>query len=397
MADETDHSFDFRAHEQQAVTAYLQKHAFYEDLAAVVRRIIEESLKRRAINVHSVQARAKDPATFGKKAAQPSDGDPTKPKYPRPLEQITDLAGVRVITYFPSTLDDIDSLMTEEFRIVERSDKGAELIEEDRFGYKSIHYLVKLVTHRAALPEYAPYAESVIEVQVRTIMQHAWAEIEHDIQYKSAEVIPVEIHRRFMALAGLLEIADREFQAIQDADKRLTQEARSRVAGGHLETVEITPDALKAFLDKRLGPDGRISEFSYNWTAKLLRRLGFRTLEQVERCIRPYDDDGVSRAATGGRPGQTSRFEDMLLAGMGERFIARHSYALEPWWGLMAQQRLERLKLHRIPIGDYDPQNDADVTATESAAGDQAPIERDERSGTSVTRQSGDMGDTTPV
>lgn len=60
------HSFDFKAHEQQAVTAYLQRHAFYVDLAAIVRRIIEESLKRRGINVHSVQARAKDPANFGR-------------------------------------------------------------------------------------------------------------------------------------------------------------------------------------------------------------------------------------------------------------------------------------------------------------------------------------------
>lgn len=51
--------------------------------------------------------------------------------------QITDLAGVRIITYFPSTRDEIDFLMAEEFRVVERSDKGAELIEEDRFGYKA--------------------------------------------------------------------------------------------------------------------------------------------------------------------------------------------------------------------------------------------------------------------
>jgi ppGpp synthetase/RelA/SpoT-type nucleotidyltranferase len=364
MADAGQQGFDFNVHEQQAVTAYLQKHAFYDDLATVVRRIVEESLKRRRINVHSVQARAKDPASFGRKAAQPSDGDPTKPKYAKPLDEITDLAGVRVIAYFPSALDEIDSLMAEEFRVVERSDKGAELVEEERFGYKSIHYLVKLVTHRAALAEYAPYAESVIEVQVRTIMQHAWAEIEHDIQYKSAEVIPVEIRRRFMALAGLLEIADREFQAIQDADRQLTQEARSRVAGGQLDTVEITPDALKAFLDKRIGSDGRISEVSYNWTARLLRRLGFRTLEQVERCIRPYDDDRVSRAASGSRQGQTSRFEDMLLAGMGERFITEHLWAPEVWWGPSCQARLKRLKVAGIPIGDYDPQQEADSTPT---------------------------------
>src|SRR5689334_3953608 len=101
-------AFDFKGHEQVAVTEYLKLHSFYNDLAGVVRRILEESLKNRSIKVHSVQGRSKDPSSFGRKAASPSEADPTKPKYPKPLEEITDLAGVRVITYFPSTLEKID-------------------------------------------------------------------------------------------------------------------------------------------------------------------------------------------------------------------------------------------------------------------------------------------------
>lgn len=357
-------AFDFKAHEQTAVTAYLKRYGFYEDLAAVVKRILEESLKRRGIKVHSVEGRAKDPTSLGRKAAQPSDVDPGKPSYPNPLEQITDLAGIRVITYFPSTLVAIDQLLADEFRIVERSDKGAELIEEDKFGYQSIHYLVKLTSQRACLPEYDRFADSIAEVQVRTILQHAWAEIEHDIQYKSASIIPAAIRRRFMSLAGMLEIADREFQAIQDADKRLTQEARSRVEGGQLGEVEITPDALKAFLDKRLGPDGRISDFSYDWTARLLKRLGFRTLEQVERCIRPYDDNSLSRIASGGRQGQTTRFEFMLLAGMGENFIRRHPWAGHEWYERLAGSHLERLRGQGVDINDYDPLAEAPSAAS---------------------------------
>jgi putative GTP pyrophosphokinase len=359
----TETTFDFKAHEQAAVTAYLQSHSFYDDLASVVRRILEESLKRRGIKVHSVQGRAKDPSSFGRKAAQPSDEDPAKPKYSKPLEEITDLAGVRVITYFPTTLEEIDAILPEEFRIVERSDKGAELIEEERFGYQSIHYLVMLTSHRARLPEYAPYANSVTELQVRTILQHAWAEIEHDIQYKSSSVIPTEVRRRFMSLAGMLEIADREFQAIQDADVRITEEARSQVESGQLKRVQITPDALKTFLDKKLGPDGRMSEFSYDWTARLLKRLGFRTLEQVEKCIRGYDHDRLSRVASGGtRQGQTTRFEYMLLAGMGENYIRRHAFSNESWYGPRVRECLERFKAQEIGVREYDPLTDAPGT-----------------------------------
>jgi hypothetical protein len=158
-----------------------------------------------------------------------------------------------------------------------------------------------------------------------------------------------------MALAGMLEIADREFQAIQNADKQLTQEARSRVEGGQLSQVEITPDALKAFLDKKLGVDGRMSEFSYDWTARLLKRLGFRTLEQVEQCISGYDDDRLSRIASGSRLGQTARFEYMLLAGMGEHYIRRHTFAGEPWYEGREREYLERFKKAGVEIRDYDP------------------------------------------
>lgn len=363
---EEEERFDFSQHEHAAVAAYLEKYSFFEDLAAVVRRIVEEALRRRGIKVSSVEARAKDPASFGKKAALPLDEDPNKPRYASPLEQITDLAGVRVIAYFPSTLSEIDKILSEEFTVVERSNKGAELIEEDRFGYQSIHYLVRLKPSRSRLPEYEPFADAIVEVQVRTILQHAWAEIEHDIQYKSSSVIPSEIRRRFTALAGMLEIADREFQAIQDDDRRLTVEARSRVEGGQLETVEITPDALKAFLDRKLGPDGRISDFSYDWTSRLLRRLGFRTLEQVERCIRGYDDDALSRMAGGTRQGQTSRFEYMLFAGMGENFLRRHILANQAWWSENARDALERFRGGGVEIKDYDPSEDAPNTKLRS-------------------------------
>ena len=354
---------DLKQHAQGAVAAYLEKRSFFDDLASVVKRIVEEALKRRDIKVHSVQARAKDPTSFGRKAAFPSEADPTKPKYSSPLEQITDLAGVRVIAFFPKTLDEIDKVLSDEFKIVEKSNKGEDLIEEDRFGYQSIHYLVRLTARRSVLPEYQRFADAVAEVQVRTILQHAWAEIEHDIQYKSSSVIPTEIHRRFTALAGMLEIADREFQGIQDDDRRLTAEARSRIQVGELQKVEITPDAIKAFLDRRLGQDGRISEFSYDWTARLVRKLGFRTLEQVEKCIEGYDDDRLSRLATGSRQGQTTRFECMLLAGMGDNYLRRHLWSAESWWSERERGWLELFRKNGINVRDYVPAGDSSEPA----------------------------------
>lgn len=347
--------FSFESHKEKAVTAYLMKRPYYEQFCQVAKIIIEEALARRGIKIHSVQARAKDPVSFGKKATQSSDTDPSSPKYPSPLVEITDLAGLRIIAFFPKAIAEIDKMIAEEFNVVERSDKGERLLAEERFGYNSVHYLVRFLGKRASLPEYERFSDSVAEIQVRTILQHAWAEIEHDIQYKSTSVIPQEIRRRFTALAGMLEVVDREFQAVQDEDQRLRQVAREMIKEGQIDAVEITPDAIKAFLTKKLGGDQRISWQSYDFLARQLRKYGFKTLRQVEDCTSDYNDDLLSKLAYGFRQGQVIRFELMMLAGMGQIYIDRHPWADLPWFRSSYEKILETLKQHKISIRSFDP------------------------------------------
>lgn len=356
MQSDPEQPIDIKGHAQSAIAEYLRVQSFFENIASVVSRVIQECLKKNGIKVHSVQSRAKDPTSFGRKAAIPSETNPNIPKYKEPLKEITDLAGVRIITHFPATLAQVDYLLSEEFEIVEKSNKGLELIEEERFGYQSIHYLVRVKSDRARLAEYARFADTTVEVQVRTILQHAWAEIEHDIQYKSSKTIPSEIRRRFMALAGMLEVADREFQAIQDADKEIEDHAKNMVQRGDLGGIEITPNSLKFFLDKRLGADGRMSTWSYDWTARLLKRLGFRDLKQVELAVASYDDHALSIIAEGARQGQTSRFELMLLAALGQRFDELHPWT-EPFFRNRRKLALEKFESAGIPIGvfSFDP------------------------------------------
>ena len=94
--------------------------------------------------------------------------------------------------------------------VLDDRDMGQETASEGRFGYSSRHLLIAL-DDSAAPP--------VATVQIRTVLQHAWAEFEHDIRYKGtvpAEHAP-DFDRRFTLAAGLLELADREFAAIRAA------------------------------------------------------------------------------------------------------------------------------------------------------------------------------------
>jgi putative GTP pyrophosphokinase len=341
-----------KSHADRAVVEYLRGQPFYADFADVVSRIIKQTLDSRAIKIHSVQFRAKDAASFGRKAATPAEENPNEPKYPQPMKQITDLAGVRIITHFLSTVVEVDQVLAAEFDILEKSNKGTLLIESDRFGYQSIHYLVRIKKDRAGLPEYQRFAEHVVEVQVRTILQHAWAEIEHDIQYKSLRSIPTEIRRRFVALAGMLEIADREFQAIDDANRTLEDTAKEKVETGDLSGAEITPKALKLFLDRKLGPDGRMSSWSYDWTAGLLKSLGFRDLEEVEAAIALYDGHQLSMIRYGSRQGQLGRFELMVQVALGDQWVERHPWREEHWL-IRRRESLDRFRKARIQTDTY--------------------------------------------
>ena len=105
------------------------------------------------------------------------------------------------------------------------------MLETDKVGYLSVHYIMQLSEKRLGLSEYKLFANLKCEVQVRTLLQHAWAEIEHDRNYKFSGVLPKEIKRRFYLVAGVLELMDNEFDKLSgdiDAYEKNMQKAVSK-------------------------------------------------------------------------------------------------------------------------------------------------------------------------
>jgi ppGpp synthetase/RelA/SpoT-type nucleotidyltranferase len=322
--------FDFEQHKQQAMAGYARVRHTYETLATTVREILRHALS--STKVHSIEARAKTIPSFGDKAATPDEEHSDRPKYADPISEITDKAGVRVILFFPRTLTEVEDVIRNEFTVVEKVDHTAEAIAQQRLGYLSVHYVVEVRSDRLNLPEYRALRSHRAEIQVRTVMQHAWAEIEHDIQYKSTYAVPVEVRRRFITLAGLLEIADREFQAIQDLDARLREIATQQLSTGDAAQVVITAASLKTYLDQRFGSDARHTAFSYEWMTKIVLSLGFTTFGQIDELIQDLDPDDVSLRYYGNRQSQLTRFELTLLAAMKDDFIARHPWHEHAWF-----------------------------------------------------------------
>ena len=153
----------------------------------------------------------------------------------------------------------------------------------------------------------------------------------------------------------MLEIADREFQTIQQEDERLREKARQSVKKGELEEVEITQDALKAYLDERLGPDGRVSDFTYSYLADILRYMGFTNFKEVDECTSNYDGDRLSRIVWSMRQGQITRFDYQLLAGMGDNYLKYHLWSQYDWFIEQYGGYLEKFRQAGITVGSYLP------------------------------------------
>lgn len=346
--------FDPVTYGERAAAAYREKRSLYADFARCLKTLLEEALRGSDVKTHSIDARAKTLDSFAKKAAQVHPLDPTRPKYEDPLSEIEDMAGVRVITFLPTAVEQVVAAIEDQFEVIGREDKLERLVQEERFGYQSVHRIVKLETKRTILPEYRRFADLVGEIQVRTILQHAWAEIEHDIAYKSASVDP-SVRRRFLAVAGMLEIADQQFQMIQDEVRLRRRVAAEWVEEGRLDRAELTPEALRSYLDRRLGGDRRLGESNYESWVRVLRELGFATVQQLDDCIKGLDAGSISRSIWGSKRPQLQRFEGLLLAGMGDYYIEHHPSHELDHFAELRRRWLDRLVDHGGPVRSYRP------------------------------------------
>jgi len=199
----------------------------YHDLVAdldqfglILCSLLKEVLTSAGIQVHSIDYRVKDYQSALKKLSNKQD------KYSSASE-LTDLLGVRIITYFSDDVDRVSKAIVKDFDIdKDNSIDKRKMLGADQFGYLSLHYVASLAENRSDLIEYKRFAKIKFELQIRSILQHAWAEIEHDIGYKADGAVPDKFKRRFFRLAGSLELADEEFQRLRDEASRYKKTVR---------------------------------------------------------------------------------------------------------------------------------------------------------------------------
>jgi ppGpp synthetase/RelA/SpoT-type nucleotidyltranferase len=196
--------------------------------------LISQTLKQQGIELNSIEHRIKTVESLAGKLERKGE------KY-RQLSDITDLIGLRIVTFYTDDVDKVAAIISQLFDIDwSNSVDKRKLHDLNSFGYNSLHYICNL--HEGSFP---------FEIQIRTALQHTWSAIEHDIGYKGAVKLPPQYRRQFSRLAGMLELADDEFSRLRTTMTEYRRQIQALVKSGNLSDVVLSTDSFRSYLELR--------------------------------------------------------------------------------------------------------------------------------------------------
>lgn len=196
----------------------------YKKYARVLNEVLNQAVKKYA-PLAIVQTRPKSIASFAEKIQR------KKAEFNDPIHQFTDLCGARVITHTRSQVEAVCGFVKTHFEIDwDNSVDVTERLKPTEFGYRSVHYIisfkpgvfptrdVNVMPTKDVFPD--KECPMKAEIQIRTILEHAWADISHDLSYKSAFKVPEKWQREMARASAILESCDSEFGRIQTGLER---------------------------------------------------------------------------------------------------------------------------------------------------------------------------------
>ncbi|MGB9937225.1 MAG: GTP pyrophosphokinase [Methanobacterium sp.] len=213
----------------------------YKNFTVKLETLLKDFLDQEKINFF-IESRTKTVESFKEKINRPYKN------YKSPLNEITDLTGIKIIV---SSLDDVEKvkkLIEKEFNIdEERSINKFESLKTDQFGYLSQHFIIKINESRQNLPEWFSMKDLWAEIQVRTVLQHAWANVSHFLEYKNEIDVPQKFKRKLYMLSAVFELADENLNGLINDISALSEEYKEKIDSKELK-IEINVNSLKTYL-----------------------------------------------------------------------------------------------------------------------------------------------------
>ena len=271
-----------------------------ERMCDVVKKLLEQTLQDNGIEVTTVKARVKTRDSLAGKLMLKGG------KY-TDITDVTDLLGTRIITYYTDDVDRIAAIAENIFDIdwANSADKRKSH-QKDSFGYNSLHYICRVPATLITLPDCPQLNTIRFELQLRTTLQHAWASMNHDIDYKSDVEIPTVYVRQINRLAGMLELADDEFSRIRTEINDYRRRVQQLVQYGRLDDVQLDGDTFSSYLrikpfdmlNRRIAAinQAEIQDVPLMGYLRVFKALNCQTLGDVDRMRKQYTEDAYALA-----------------------------------------------------------------------------------------------------
>ncbi|MCQ2156253.1 MAG: hypothetical protein MJY57_03530 [Bacteroidales bacterium] len=298
MKDISEYGLDLRC--SMILEEYREYLPTFERMKEVVLDIIRKSLESNGVIVTACEARIKKEESLAGKLELKGS------KY-LSITDITDVLGARVITFYNDDVDKIAALAENLFEIDwDNSVDKRRTHSIESFGYMSLHYICRIPKTLFYDPEFPAINDIRFELQMRTALQHVWANMNHDTGYKSGLEVPVEYLRNLNRLAGMLELADDEFSRTRRLINDYRRRVQSLVADGRFDEVALNGDTFKSYMELRPFEkvnsriaainQAEIHETPFSNYLNVFKSLGFQTLGDLEDLKKNYGEDAYKFA-----------------------------------------------------------------------------------------------------
>lgn len=254
----------------------------YESLAANVANTLQTALDKQNIMYVSIPYRAKSKKSFLKKLEIKNYDN---------FDKMTDMAGIRVITLVESDLDQVETTIRQLFRVHEEdSGDKADKLGNDKFGYRSRHFVCDIGKKRETLLELEHFKDKRFEIQIRTALAHAWAEIEHDRGYKLEGGLPTELKRRLNIVAALLESADNEFNRLTKEIAEYANNTKKSINNNNLD-LPLNSLNISSLLQLKYSQHieknviNTMNYTQFNFFKNEIEHMGIKNIEQLDDYI----------------------------------------------------------------------------------------------------------------
>ncbi|MBQ0077818.1 MAG: hypothetical protein KBS55_04210, partial [Bacteroidales bacterium] len=287
-------------HSEMILQEYRDLLPVFERMCELAASFLHEQIKASGLYITAMESRVKTEQSLAGKLELKGS------KYSS-LSDITDVLGLRVITFYTDEVDKISAVVEKLFDVdwSESVDKR-KMHELDSFGYNSLHYICRIPKSLFFDPEMPEINTLRFELQMRTALQHVWATMYHDTGYKSGIEVPREYIRNLNRIAGMLELADEQFSNIRTSINDYRRNVQNLVAGGDFADVPLDADTFRSYIQLgRLEPlvkrIAAINQAEIHRTTLLpyldaLHEFGFKTLQDIENLIRDYSQDAYALA-----------------------------------------------------------------------------------------------------